>query len=59
MHTYQDYLDHSRRIGLLNHATNILDGYDGLLSVPENGNTVRAEQVAVMNSITHGLLTEH
>lgn len=41
MHTYPDYVQHSRKIGLINHATGILDSYDGLLSVPENGNTIR------------------
>jgi len=41
MHTYLDFVEHSRKIGLIDHASSILDGYDGLLSVPENGSTIR------------------
>lgn len=58
MHTYNDYLKYSRKIWLLNGATNILESYDGLLSVPENGNNIRGEQVAAIKEIVHNLLTD-
>ena len=57
MHTYQDYTRYNRKMGLLHHAASILDSYDGLLSVPENGNNIRAEQVALMKEMGHSMLT--